>query len=225
MYVLIHTLPDRTEVRYPAKTEKADAAQLVYNALRAADVPVAGIIWRVIAKGLMQSPLGDTVLGINRHHFTIVEGTTPVSLVKKPALYLAGTLNEWNADPDEMVRAQENKNGPRQTHGWINPQWSMWTLHDRRSDAGPAEVYDAEYDGDLARWLADKIAWHLGAIDSANGNVLYASDAYTDFGRTSDTDDDISLSLIVEHVDDATLDRALHILQAQQGHKFLYDAS
>lgn len=146
----------------------------------------------------------------------------PVTLTKPPAIYMAGTLNKWANHPDLMERARLNENGPEQTHGWIDPHWSMWQLHDRRRDAGPAEVYDAEFDDDLATWLADKITWHLGHVDSVTDNVIYGSDAYTDTTRESDTDDDMSLSLIVEHVDDETLDRALQLVQDQQCHKFLY---
>lgn len=72
MFTLIHTRPDRTTASLPARSTKAEAARDVREVLVKAEVPLAGIAWRQIAQGLMESPTGETVLGIRDNHFTIL---------------------------------------------------------------------------------------------------------------------------------------------------------
>lgn len=74
MFALLHTDPDKTTsaVTHPVDT-KDEAARAVRTALQALGVPMAGIVYRPIAKGLMESPCGETVLGYQGHNFTIEE--------------------------------------------------------------------------------------------------------------------------------------------------------
>lgn len=152
----------------------------------------------------------------------------PVNLRKAPRIYIAGTINKWNNDPDDMVRAEMNENGPEQVHGWIDPDWSMWQVHESRRDVRP-DVYDFDdFDPDfpdttIAAWVAKRVAWHIGAIDSADVSrpgeaVFYAADAYTDLrhDERSDTDDDVSLSAIVTGIDVDTLNEIIALLESQQ---------
>lgn len=72
-FKLVHTRPDSSLSDYPTVSDKADAARYVEAALIDARVPLAGIIWRQIARGLMESPTGETVLGVQGNNFTIVQ--------------------------------------------------------------------------------------------------------------------------------------------------------
>lgn len=106
-YAVIHTHPDGTMTRYPAVSDKADAVRYVQTALTTARVPLAGAVWRQIAKGLMDSPTGETVLGVRDNHFTIVEAnTTEDSAVKQRLEYLRGEIDGQRISYSELAELQ-----------------------------------------------------------------------------------------------------------------------
>ena len=70
-YTLVHTF-GTTSTPVTSSDDKASCARAVRDALVSLDVPLAGLVWRPIAAGLMSAPVGETVLGTRGHNFTII---------------------------------------------------------------------------------------------------------------------------------------------------------
>lgn len=73
--------------------------------------------------------------------------------------------------------------GTPETSGWVDPRWSMTTLHDSRNDVRPAATWNRTQDIEdgedvrtsFARWMRETLDEHFGAgmTDSEDGSGTY----------------------------------------------------
>jgi len=62
--------------------------------------------------------------------------------------------------------------------GWIDPDWSLWTVWENREDVRPDVIgpYEIEEAGGLTQAIEETITSRLGVLDSWDGSTAYAAD-------------------------------------------------
>lgn len=86
-------------------------------------------------------------------------------------------FKEFTAHTDVYGEPTMEGHGQVMTSGWVQPDWSLWTVYDERGDVEPDVMGDDE-ERDPITWLAETITSRLGAIDTWDGGgSLYAVDA------------------------------------------------
>lgn len=101
------------------------------------------------------------------------------------AIYYTGDLIESD-DTDTNVYGEptEPGHGEVMTSGWVDPDWSTWTVYEDRDHVRPdvyePDEYDIEDGITPAKWLAEQVTKRLGGIDTPDGSDWFrAADAHT----------------------------------------------
>jgi hypothetical protein len=102
----------------------------------------------------------------------------------RPRIWYTGeVLRPDGSATDVYGQACESGYGQQMVSGWIDPDWSLSTVHARREDVRPDQW--APGDGPVIEWLIERIAARLGWVDLAVGprwaanmrGTFYAVDA------------------------------------------------
>jgi len=84
--------------------------------------------------------------------------------------FMSATSTEWT-DADDLI----------ESHGWIDPPWSLTELHQNRNDVTPVLSMDAD-DPELMEYIRELVVFH----DNNGDGTFYAQDVQndkiTDFG-------------------------------------------
>lgn len=63
-----------------------------------------------------------------------------------------------------------------ESHGWINPDYSMFTMYDNAEDVPAYEIEPGESDEEVNRFIES----HIGSIDHSERGTFYGSEAQMD---------------------------------------------
>jgi hypothetical protein len=98
--------------------------------------------------------------------------------------------------------------GETYENGWIDPDWSQWTIYEDRDGVRP-DVWE-EDDGDAVEWLAGQLSSRLGAIQECSDTTAYAADAYVHpyEGKS------VRMAAHIEGFTDAEIDSAMALVKA-----------
>ena len=85
----------------------------------------------------------------------------------------------------DIVTSESAADGMPAESGWVDPTYSMSTVHDSRNDVSPASTYDPSDSDDVelyptvADWVAATVSELLGAADDNGDGTFYAADSVT----------------------------------------------
>ncbi len=107
--------------------------------------------------------------------------TKKVNLRKYFIYYSADVITPDGSDSDVYGEACEPGHGMTRENGWLDPDWSRDTVYESHRDVR-ADRYEAAWDGDPRKWLAERLATRLEYVDldSATWRSVYSSEGYTD---------------------------------------------
>lgn len=67
--------------------------------------------------------------------------------------------------------------------GWLDPDWTLWEVHENREDVRP-DTWTPD-DGDPVAWMLERISERLGMVDNVSGTgehvSIYAAEEQRDF--------------------------------------------
>lgn len=102
-------------------------------------------------------------------------------------IYFTGTLiTPDDSDTNVYGEPCEPGYGESMADGWVDPDWSLWTVWETREDVRPhtidsEDLEDPEDPEEFRRAILEGIGDVLGAIDYTDGHSFYAADELIDY--------------------------------------------
>ena len=91
--------------------------------------------------------------------------------------YTASLIIPDGSDTDSYGEPCEEGRGSIEQDGWIDPDWTLWTVYPKPEDVTP-DVWEAP-DGDPVAWLDERLRSRLGSVTRGMGETYYSKDSYS----------------------------------------------
>ena len=92
----------------------------------------------------------------------------------RQVFYTADLIVPDDTDTDVYGEPTEPGYGATLEAGWLDPDWSRWTVYENAEDVRP-DTFDN--DGDPVIWLVERISDRLGRACGQGGHTFYATDS------------------------------------------------